>query len=571
MPIDNVTLIFVELALGMVLAVIAGSVARFFRQPLILAYIATGILVSLLGVFRLGEKEVLPLLASFGVVFLLFLVGLELRITDIKTVGKTAAIVGLGQLILTFVAGFVLVKILGFTNIQSVYIGLALTFSSTIIVIKLLSEKKDLNSLYGKIAIGILLVQDIAAIVSLIFLSGFQSPAQAITVQTFGLILAKGLVVLFVALALNKFILPATFTYTANSPELLLITALSWCFIFASFTKLIGFSLEIGAFTAGVTLASSPYHLAISSKVKPMRDFFTVVFFIFLGTSMILSQMVKLIIPVLILSSFIIFVTPIIVLAIMGFLGHRKRTSFLTSIALAQISEFSLILVALGVKLGHIGPEIISMVAAIGIITIAVSSYLIINSNWLYQKAAKFLDIFERRTIREGKRVGGKDLKNHILLIGAEQVGRDLLPYLQKKVDNPKNIIIVDFNPEIIENLTADGFNAIYGDISDFELLEELNLAGAKLIISTVPDLLDNIMLIKSANQAGYTGPIIATAYWAAEAAKLYEAGADFVLVPELAGGDKVIRILSEFWQDLDNLKAGKNKFFQELMEKTKK
>lgn len=569
MPIDNVTLIFAELAVGLLVAVILGRIAQVFRQPLILAYIATGVLISALGLFRLGEQEILPLLASFGVVFLLFLVGLELRLTELKHVGKSALYTGLGQLIFTFVAGFIIVRFFNFSVIEAVYIAIALTFSSTIIVVKLLTEKKDLNSLYGKIVIGFLLVQDAAAILALIFLAGFDpTTGKIISLANFYPIVVKGVIVIGAAVLLAKYILPQFFSYSAASAELLLLSALTFAFIFASFTKLIGFSLEIGAFLAGISLASSPYQLAILSKIRPLRDFFIVIFFIYLGTSMAIGQVGTFVLPIIFLSAFILIGNPLIVLAVMGFLGHRKRTSFLASVTVAQISEFSLIVVALGVKIGHLGSEILSLVAAVGIITIAVSSYMITYSNWLYKKLSGYLDFFERKHVREEARISFTGFANHIILVGAEQVGRDLLDYLAKKVEGKKNIVIIDFNPQVIENLTAVGFNAVLGDISDHELTQELNLPRAKLIISTVPDFEDNQILIKAAKASKFAGPIIVTTYWAKDAVKLYEAGADFVLVPELAGGDKVIRVLQDSWEDLSQLKQEKPKFLQELLDK---
>lgn len=567
MVIDNITLIFVELALGIFTAVILGILAKLAHQPLILAYITAGILISAFGVFRLGGQEVLPLLASFGVIFLLFLAGVELRLADFKFVGRTAILTGVSQLVFTFLFALPILAFFGFAPTETIYLALALTFSSTIIVVKLLSEKKDLNSLYGKIAIGVLLVQDLAAIFALIALSAFQV-GQTVNFSDFSAIFIKGLIVILTAVALNRFILPTTFKYSAASSELLLITALSWCFVFASFTKLIGFSLEIGAFLAGAAIASSPYHLAIISKIRPIRDFFILIFFIFLGTNMEISQIGSLVIPVVVLSLFILVGTPIIVLVIMGFLGHQKRTSFLTSLSLAQISEFSLILVVLGEKLGHIDQQIVSLVAAVGIVTIVASSYLIIHANFFYSKLSKYLGIFERKEVAESKLVPQGVPTNHLLLVGCEQVGKDLLTYFTKRLDK-KNLVVVDFNPSIIEGLQADGVNAVYGDIADFELLEELNLGSAKLVISTIPDLADNLILIKAARANKFQGPIIATAYWAKDGVKLYEAGADFVLVPELAGGDKVVRILSENWDNFAQLKKNKSKYLGDLLERS--
>lgn len=565
---DNFTFVFIELAIGLLLVVILGGLARFLRQPLILAYILTGALISILGLVRLGGKETLPLFASFGVAFLLFLVGIELKISDLRQVGRTALYTGFGQLLLTFFISFLLVRLLDFTAIQAIYIALALTFSSTIIVVKLLTEKKDLNSLYGQITIGLLLIQDFAAILALIILSGFEPGGVGLS-GFFALfaILVKGGVLFLAAVFLNKFILPQLFRYTAASAELLFITAVSWCFIFASFAKIIGFSFEIGAFLAGVALASSPFHLQISAKIRPLRDFFVVIFFIVLGTGISFANLGAILWPTLILSLFVVVAKPLIVLAVMGFLGQRKRTSFLTSITIAQISEFSLILTAAGARLGHLSSEVVSMVALIGVITITVSSYLIIYSNRLYARLSRLLDVFEMKGAREGLPVIDQKLEDHIILVGCEQMGRDLLAFFERKELPRSQLVIVDFNPKVINTLQAEGFNSVYGDISDIELLEELNLSKAKLLISTITDLDDNVPLISFCKSKGLTGPIIVTTYWARDAIKLYEAGADYVVVPELVGGDHTARVLADHWDDLAELRGSKERNLTKIIE----
>lgn len=567
---DRYTLIFFELALGLLTAVTIGIVVRFFRQPLILAYVLTGIIISLLGLSKFGAEETLPLFANLGVAFLLFLVGLELRLADFKSIGKTAILTGLGQLFFTFVIGFAIVKILNFSLIEAIYISIALTFSSTIIVVKLLSEKKDINSLYGKITIGILLLQDLAAIIALIFLSGFDPVTKALPGAVVLLtLIVKGATLFAGAYFLNRLLLPSLFRYVAQSPELLFITAVSWCFILASIAKVIGFSLEIGAFLAGLAIASSPFQPQISAKIRPLRDFFIVIFFIVLGTNIALESIGILILPALLLSLFVLIGNPLIVMVIMGMLGHRKRTAFLTSVTLAQISEFSLIMVAMGERVGHIGSPIVTMVAIIGVITITGSSYLIIFANSIYKYLSGYLDLFEKRHLKSEKTAGSL-YQNHIIMVGCEQMGRDILSILVDKYLKKDQLVIVDFNPAIVNSLTAEGYNSVYGDISDHELLEDLNVTDAKLIISTVFDFEDNLTFIRYLKDRNYDGPIIVTAYWAADAIKLYEGGASYVVVPELVGGKHLARMIADFWQNLSDINISKDKYFKELIEVSK-
>ncbi len=562
---DSFTLIFIELTVGLLIGVILGNVARLLRQPLILAYILTGILVSVFGFAQLSTREALPLFASLGVAFLLFLVGIELRIADLKRVGKSALYTGLGQLAFTSVVGFFLLRLLGFDAVTSLYVSFALTFSSTIIIVKLLTEKKDLNSLYGKIAVGFLLIQDLAAIFALMILSGFQTGAANLpSLMSLAGVLVKGLFLFGLVFLLGKFVLPSLFHLAAVSTELLLITAISWCFILAGFAKIIGFSFEIGAFLAGVAIASLPFRLQILATVRPLRDFFIVIFFIVLGMGITIGHLQAIIWPTIVLSLFILIGNPLIVMAIMGFLGHKKRTSFLASVTVAQISEFSLILVAVGEKLGHLTPEVVSMVALIGVITITVSSYMILYSNSLYEKLSPFIGFFERRSTQEAS-VKTEGLEGHIVLLGCEQIGRDLLDFFKAKNVPRSKLLIVDFNPSIVDTLTAEGYQVVYGDIADTELLEELHLNKAVLIISTIPDI--NLTLLGFVRRKGFNGPIIVTAYWAHDAIKLYEAGADYVIVPELIGGDHTARILSDHWLDLAGLKKVKETNLARLIE----
>lgn len=556
---------FLELSAVLVLATILGIIAKTFKQPLIIAYIFAGIIISFIGLFKSVDSGVLELLSTLGISFLLFLVGVELKLEDLKYVGKAAIFTGLAQIFFTVLVGFVLISALGFSPVSSAYMALGITFSSTVIIVKLLSEKHDLQSLYGKITIGYLLVQDFVAIVALMVLSGFganQNPDFSAIV----FIVIKGLLLVGFAFLASKWILNMLFRLTSASTELLFISAIAWSFLVAALGSLAGFSVAIGAFLAGVAIASSPYRIQISARVKPLRDFFTVLFFILLGASLSAGASTVLISHVILLSLFVLVGKPLIVFAVMLTLGFRNRTSFLVAVTGAQISEFSLILLAAGQNLGHVSSEAASLIAACGIVTITISSYLILKGEKIYRRMEGSLSkIFPQKahdpyvTNREG-------LKDHAILVGGEQMGSDILGFLKTKFKDKSQIVVVDFNPGIINTLRAGGYNAVFGDISDPEVLEELELGKAKLVIITDPDIDDNSHFIKFAKEKNYKGPIICTSYWIHDAVKLYEGGADFVVVPEEVGGEHIARVLSENWNDLGKIKKKRSKHFEELL-----
>jgi len=557
--------IFLQLALVLVIATILGLISRSFKQPLILAYIFTGIIISVFGLFKEVNKSILDLLSNLGIAFLLFLVGIDLDTDDLKYVGRAAIFTGLGQIIFTALTGFVLISALGFSTINALYMAFALTFSSTVIIIKLLSEKHDLQSLYGKVAIGYLLVQDFVAILALMILSGFgQGKIPSVTVLI--LIFIKGLFLVGFAYGMAKTVLKHVFRLASYSTELLFVSAIAWAFLLSALAELMGFSIAIGAFLAGVAIASSAYRIQISARVKPVRDFFIIIFFILLGASLSTGAAKVLVSHVVILSAFVLIGNPLIVFAIMLSLKFRNRTSFLTSVTVAQISEFSLILMSVGRMLGHVTGSAVSLVAAVGIITITVSAYLILYGGRIYRKLDKYLAKLFPQKAHDPYVTNREILKDHIILIGAEQMGWDILEFLKNKVSDKQKIVVVDFNPEIIKTLTATGYTAVFGDVSDPEVLEELEFAHAKLVIITDPDVVDNSVLIKFAKEKNYKGPIIAAAYWIHDAIRIYEVGADYVVVPETVGGEHISKILAENWQDLGKIKKEKSKHFEDLV-----
>lgn len=522
-----------EITIVLVIAAILGIIARIFKQPVILAYILTGLLIGTFGFAHLTDKPVFDILSKMGLMFLLFLIGLEINYSSLRLVGRISLVLGLAQIIFTFIIGFLIALIFNYDYLSASYISLALTFSSTIIVIKVLSEKKDTNSLYGKISVGLLLVQDFVAIVVLVFLAGIQA-GEGIVFQDIFLTVIKAVVLFLIMLWLGRKILPKVFDKIAHSQELLFLSSLAWCFVIAEAVSRAGFSIEIGGFLAGLALANSSENFQISAKIRSLRDFFIVIFFVILGSSLIISNISGIIPEIIIFSLFVLIGNPIIVLIIMGFLGYRKRTSFLCGITIAQISEFSLILAALGLALGHINKEVVSLITAVGIVTIIISTYFMIYSEKIFKRFSKYLKIFERKRLKENI-LSDTEFHKPIILIGCHRIGRSIAYHIPKE-----KLLVIDFDPDVISYLRKFNYDYLFGDIANDEIFEKANFDGAKIVISTSADFEDNLTLLQRLDDLRDKGAkmkIILRAQDEKESKILYEKGVDYVLLPHFTSG----------------------------------
>lgn len=533
----------VELALVVSLAAFLGVIMRMLRQPIILAYLATGLILSAAGYYSIAGQATFSLFSDLGIMFLLFLVGLEINYTSIKAVGKTSVIIGLGQIIVTFLVGFLIALLFHFSYLQSAYIAIALTFSSTIIVVKLLSEKKEINSLYGKISIGFLLVQDFVAILLLVVLSGIQAGGNVAIVPILAAVL-KGVGLFALMLWLGRKFIPKVFERLGRSQELLFIVSLAWVFLVAVAVSRIGFSVEIAGFLAGLGLANSYENYQIASHIRPLRDFFLLIFFVVLGSSVVVFQFAGLGWPILVFSLFVLIGNPLIVLVLMGLMGYRRRTSFMTGVTMAQISEFSLILVALGLKLGHINESVVGLITTVGVITIVVSTYLIIHGEKLVKKFWYMLAVFERLNPRKENSNLGEDLQRPMVLIGAQRIGHIIASHVQKD-----QLLIIDFDPSVVARFRKHGYTCMLGDIADRDIIENSHLEDAKLVICTSPLFEDNISLLTQLHRRSILPgkrKIILRADNDADAAILYKKGADYVIRPHLTSGHYIGEVIAK-------------------------
>ncbi|MFC1686995.1 cation:proton antiporter [Patescibacteria group bacterium] len=535
---------FADITIVIVVAAILGIIARALRQPTIVAYIFTGMLVAGVGLVNMDSRDILDVMSTFGITLLLFLVGLEMRFDNLKAVSKAAVVTGLGQILFTSGIGYLIVRLLGFDALPAFYIAAALTFSSTIIVVKLLSQKRDLQSLYGRIVVGFLIIQDIVAIFLLMFLAGFEPGSASADLISFIITFFKGIVLLALTVWLSKKVFPWMFDKLARSPELIFITSIAWAFGISLLvaSDFVGLSVEIGGFMAGIALARSLEQFQIESQLRPLRDFFIVIFFVVLGSSLVIGDVQAILWPAIILSLFVLIGNPLIVLTIMGLLGFRKKTSFYSSVTVAQISEFSLILMAMGLTLGHVTNSQVSLVTFVGIITIIISTYFIQHNSKIFYKISGFLSIFEKKNAKEEIPLTPV-AKGPIILAGARRLGMHLLKTIEKQ-----KLVIVEFDPVVVKQLQKENYKVVFGDITEKDIQEHVHFDQAYIIISTIPNLDDNHLLVEKVQEIkklnGRAPQIIVTAYTGWEAKKLYEAGADYVVLPHFLGGKHLASLI---------------------------
>jgi len=540
---------FEQVAAVLFVCVVAGAAALLLRQPLVVGLIAAGIAVGPQALGLVDDATDIRLLAKLGIALLLFIVGLKLDVRLIGRLGPVALATGLGQVVFTSVVGFLIAIALGFATVPALYIAIALTFSSTIIIVKLLTDKREIDDLHGRIAIGFLIVQDIVVVLAMIVITASGDGDASLGSRALEVIirgsLLVGLVVLF-----GRYVADRMVALLARQAELLVLGAVTWAVVLASVSILLGFSEEVGAFLAGISLASTPYRDAIGGRLSTLRDFMLVFFFIELGTRFDLTAALDQIGAAVIFSLFVLIGNPIIVMVIMGFMGYRKKVSFKAGLTVAQISEFSLILVALGASQGQIGSDVVGLVTAVGLITIAASTYLINGSDAIYARIAPALRIFERRTDLVDPNFDDDHHDPDYVVIGLGRFGsRIVAELLEREVD----VLGVDFDPRSVQTPLFE-IPVVYGDAEDPTLIDQLPLTKATWVVSTVRSLDANLTLITTLRRSGYKGRIAVASEDPVHCALLTQAGADVTVQPlHIAAIPLLDRILAHDDATLDD------------------
>lgn len=540
---------FAELALLLIITAVVGALAVRLRQPVLIAYIIVGIVVGPAGLHLVKSHDQIALLAQMGVAVLLFLVGLKLDLRHVRHIGPVALATGLGQLGFTTVFGFLLILLLGIDWVTAAYVAVALTFSSTIIIVKLLSDKRELDSLHGRIAVGFLIVQDLAVVVAMMTMSAWQVAPDGESMETLSVLgslalrVALAVVLTYVAM---RYLLPPLIRIMARSQELLLIFAIAWGISLAALGEWVGFSKEAGAFIAGFTLASTQFRDSISARLTGIRDFLLLFFFIDLGAKLEFSVLGDALWPAVVLSAFVLIGNPLIVMAIMGYMGYRKRTGFLAGLTVAQISEFSIVFVAMGITLGHVGDDALGLTTLVGLVTITLSTYMILYSQPLYERLAPLLGIFERETPYRENQAAEADaaiVEPRVILFGMGRYGSRM----QKQLERAGIPTLgVDFDPETVQRLRERQFPVRYGNAEDPAFIETLPLAKVERIVSILPSLESNRLLLQGLSENGYTGTVTVVVRSEFQADALRAAGVKHIINPFYDAADLAAQRLVE-------------------------
>lgn len=527
--------------ISILLAISAGFavMARTMKQPIIISYILTGIVIgpAVLGVVH--ESEIINIMSKFGIALLLFTVGLGLSPSVVKEVGKTATIVGAIQVTFSTLLATLLLSLVGVGTGEAILLAISLSFSSTIIILKLLSDNKEQNQLHGKLTIGILIFQDILATIALVFIAassrGGFSPLNLI------ILLVKGIALIALIMAFSRFVLSKMTTMLSQSHELLFLFSLAWAFGIATLFNKIGFSLEVGALFSGVALADMIYSSEIASKMRPLRDFFLIVFFISLGAELELGSVGSILLPAVLVSVAVIIFKPLIVTTIVGLFGYTKKTSFKAGITHTQISEFSLIMMVLASESGLVHKDVLTLVTMVAVITITVSTYLISYDDFLYKLFESHLSLFERRKVKFEQ---AYQSEFDAVVIGYRKGGREFIKALK---DIKLKALVIDYDPEVIDELDRKNIPYVYGDVTQVDLLDEIDISEAKLIVSTITEFepVSNLIDLLEARTEKDT-IIVANADTPQHAQELYDKGVNYVMMPHSIGGRKVAEFLQK-------------------------
>lgn len=525
--------IFTQLSYIIVIGGVISVIARLLKQPLIIGYILTGIIVGP-GVLGLIHDELaFEAYSQIGITLLLFIIGLGLNASIIRSVGKVSLLTAGSIFLLVGGMGLLASLALGFELTEAMIVGLALFFSSTIIILKVLSDKHETGRLHGRIAIGVILLDDVVATFALLFVAA-AGTAGALGATDILLLILRGLGLGVGLYVFSTILLPKCIKFLAGSQELLFIFTIAWGFGISTLFNSTGFSHEVGALFAGVSLASLPYATEMASRLKPLRDFFIVLFFVILGKDLGFTAVTESLIPALVLAAIVMVGKPLFVMSSLGALGYTKLTSFKTAVNLSQISEFSIILVIYAASVGLVDERLTSIITLVALITISISTYLMKYDDAIYRLLENRLHVFERRVIKEHNH---RKTSYPILLFGYHRGGHE---FLQTFRDMKQRYLVVDYDPEVIEHLDRQGVRSMYGDATDEELLHEISANKAKLIVSTVSDVRINRSLLGYLRYHNPSAVFICHADSYDQAADLYRHGATYVMLPHFLGSERI-------------------------------
>jgi Kef-type K+ transport system membrane component KefB len=546
-----------DIALCIIAAWALGVLAQFLHQPVILAYLVGGFAIGPAGFGLVEGQESVSIISELGLIFLLFMIGLEIDLKKIISAGTSILVTAASQILGGAAVGVLFFYLIGFPitaeRWDALYLGIAAALSSTVIIVKMLYDKRELDTLPGRVTLGILVLQDLFVIIFL----AIQPSLGELGAGSFVLSFLRVAVLVASSLAISRFVLPPLFRSVARLPELVLVGALAWCFLVGELAARMELSREMGALIAGVSISTYPYALDVTAKVTSLRDFFVTLFFVGLGMSIPVPSG-ALITGALLFAIFTVISRFITTFAPLYFLDQGLRASLLPAINLSQISEFSLVVMALGLEEHHIAPETKGLVSFAFVLLAALSTFGITKSDELTRvliSTLKRAGLRDLDTFGPTKKTGELDAAGHkgggarILLIGFFRTASSLLEELrQKREDLLEQIAVVDFNPLVHATLRRRGIKVIYGDISHPETLVHAGVTSAQILICTVPDALlkgtTNARLVRHLRELNPEAKIIAVADVLADVSPLYLAGANYVSVSRLEEAKSLCEVL---------------------------
>jgi Kef-type K+ transport system membrane component KefB len=569
--LSNVGLVFV-------IATAFAFIAKFLKQPLILAYLVAGVVIGPeIGFAWVQDKEIIEVISEIGLILLLFIVGLEIDLKKLRSAGRTLLVTGISQFLLCIGLGIGLGLLMGFTpaggNFDWLYLAVALALSSTLIVVKLLYDKFELTTFPGRITLGVLVCQDIWAIVFLALQPNLHNPHLGTLLESF----VKGAGLVLMTLGLSRYALPRFFSFAAKVPELMLIAALAWCFLVSGAADGFGLSREMGALIAGVSMSTFPYNIDVIAKVINIRDFFVTLFFVALG--MKIPQPTPMMVTAAIgMSVFVLASRLLAVFPVLYWLGNGLRASLIPSINLAQMSEFSLVIASLGLALKHISSELVATLTFVFAITSVLSTYLIAYNHEIQRWLALLLLKLGFTNGADNDDVTQAEQENSIVLLGCFREASSILHEMELHSKDSEGdgilgqILVIDFNPHVLQELKRRGFKCLYGDVAHMDTLHHAQIHSARIVACTISDAIlrgtTNLRLLRQARRLCPRAQVIAAADSISAAIELYEQGADFVYIARLHSARHMAELITRAVQDNDGFKIVREEELQRLKQR---
>jgi Kef-type K+ transport system membrane component KefB len=540
-----------DIALGIIFAVIAGHVARLLRQPLILGYIAGGVLLGPgLGFGLVTDEQSIELISQIGLILLLFIIGLEIDLRELRRLGRSLLVLGVGQFVINSLLGLAFFAWLGYRwgggNFDLLYLAVVISLSSTLIVVKLLRDKFELKVLSGRLTLGVLVVQDIWAILFMAIQPNLANPGFLQIAPS----IAGGAVLVALAFLASRYLLAGLLEAAANRPELVLLSAIAWCFVTSGVAVRLGLSREMGALIAGVSISAFPYGADVITKITGVRDFFVTLFFVSLGMTVAFPTWAvlgpALLMVVFVFASRLIAVVPLVYL-----LGDGLYAGLVTALNLAQISEFSLVILSLGAGYGHVSESVDALVLTAMILTSLISTYVIGANDRL---ARLLLRPFQRHggpvapsPAPAAEAAGPRD----IVLLGHFRIAQAVLDLVEDRAPHLKDrITLVDYHATRGRTVLARGFHWQYGDLASPDTLEHLGIEHARIVVTTISDTflkgISTRRLVAHLRRLAPAALIVMTGEEKTDIEDLRQGGADHVLIPGEITGERILELLGE-------------------------